>query len=139
LVSVVNEVTKVDGTYGYKARDEAFVAWRTAADATAVAQKNDTLALLEKAKLTCRALDKQTTVASDNCTLNGVTYQTQTQKIKAALDDRNTKGTATGGVDAAKVNAGTWVVAAIPVTGTGTLLQGEVADATISKAQVTAA
>lgn len=131
----------MNGTHAYKARDEAFVAWRTAADATAAAQKNETLALLEKAKLTCRGLNKLTAavVAGDNCTLNGVTYETQVQTIQTALEDRNTKGTATGGTDSTKVNAATWVVAAIPVTGTGTLAGGEVADATISAAQVTAA
>lgn len=137
-VTVVTAVAKVDGTAGYLARDNAFTAWRTGADKTATAQKNETLAKLEKSKLDCLKVAKLAAdvAASDGCTLNGVTYETQTQKVATALSTRNAKGTITGGETSAKVNANPWVVAAIPVTGTGKLASGEVKDDVISTAQI---
>lgn len=137
-VTAVTAVAKVDGTAAYLARDNAFTAWRTAADLTATAQKNETLAKLEKSKLDCLKVAKLATavVAADGCTLNGVTYETQTQKIATALATRDAKGTITGGETSAKVNANPWVVAAIPVTGTGKLATGEVKDDVISDTQI---
>lgn len=94
------------------------------------------MAKLEKSKLDCLALNKETPLSSDGCTINGVTYETQVKKIATAKTTRDAKGTITGGETAAKVNANPWVVAAIPVTGTGKLATGEVKDDVISDAQI---
>jgi len=124
----------------YKARDDAYTNWRSAADTTADAQRNVDLANLEKKKLICSKVDKLTAdlAASDGCTINGVDYLTQKQRIADALATRNSLGNDTGAEANAKLpaNSPTWVKATIPVTGTGQLSGGEAKDAVITATQV---
>lgn len=123
-VKLISAVALSAGTGYYAERDAAYLEWQTAADVTAVAQKNWDLAKVEKLKLDCLA----TSDAAHASTVNGVACESQTHIIKDLKATRDslgiTTGWATGSVKTASTgaatfaNAGTWVAAVLP-TGTG--------------------
>lgn len=135
-IAAVTLVNLSEGKGYYKTRDAAYLAWETAADVLADAEKDKLLADVEKAKLDCLG----NASATHTGTVNGIACESQAKKTATLKATRNAKGILTGAVSSAALNADTWVTAALPA-GTGKIAStpAEPKDDVISAAQITAA